>query len=438
MLAGRSLRAFADGYVAILLPVHLSRLGFEAFAVGAISTAALLGSALLTLALGMSAHRVRRRPALLGAALLMAATGVGFAAVHGFWPLLLIAFVGTLNPSGGDVSVFLPLEHTVLAHTTADEERTAMFARYSFVGAAFGAVGALSAGAVDWFAPTISPATTLDLLFVLYGVLGLITFWLYRGLSPAVEIGEDSRPSPLGPSRRRVYKLAALFSIDAFGGGLVVNALLALWLYERFGLSVATTGAIFFATKLCSAVSYFLAVPLAKRFGLVNTMVFTHLPANVCLMLTAFAPTIEIAFALLIVRGLLSEMDVPTRSSYVMAVVSPEERPAAASVTAVPRSLASALAPLLSGWLLTVSLFGWPLVLAGALKAGYDLALLWQFAKVKPPEEVARRSCPGAVTVVASGPAFSRAASLAASASSQSRNAAILGRDAVAFGHTIQ
>ena len=207
---------------------------------------------------------MRRRPALLGAALLMAATGVGFAAVHGFWPLLLIAFVGTLNPSGGDVSVFLPLEHTVLAHTTADEERTAMFARYSFVGAAFGAVGALSAGAVDWFAPTISPATTLDLLFVLYGVLGLITFWLYRGLSPAVEIGEDSRPSPLGPSRRRVYKLAALFSIDAFGGGLVVNALLALWLYERFGLSVATTGAIFFATKLCSAVSYFLAVPLSQ------------------------------------------------------------------------------------------------------------------------------------------------------------------------------
>jgi len=269
-----------------------------------------------------------------------------------------------------------------------------MFARYSFVGAAFGAVGALSAGAVDWFAPTISPATTLDLLFVLYGVLGLITFWLYRGLSPAVEIGEDSRPSPLGPSRRRVYKLAALFSVDAFGGGLVVNALLALWLYERFGLSVATTGAIFFATKLCSAVSYFLAVPLAKRFGLVNTMVFTHLPANVCLMLTAFAQTIEIAFALLLVRGLLSEMDVPTRSSYVMAVVSPEERPAAASVTAVPRSLASALAPLLSGWLLTVSLFGWPLVLAGALKAGYDLALLWQFAKVKPPEEVAEARIP--------------------------------------------
>src|SRR5215207_10002483 len=236
--------------------------------------------------------------------------------------------------------------------------------------------------------PAVAPATNINILFVLYGLLGLLTFALYRGLSAAVEVGDGSPPVPLGPSRRRVYGLAALFSVDAFGGGLVVNALLALWLYERFGLSVSTTGAIFFATKLCSAISYFLAVPLARGFGLVNTMVFTHLPANILLMLTAFAPTIEVAFLLLILRGLLSEMDSPTKSSYVMAVVRPEERPAAASVTAVPRSLAAAVAPLLSGWLFTVTLFGWPLVIAGALKAAYDLALLWQFSKVKPPEEL--------------------------------------------------
>jgi MFS family permease len=388
VLLARSLRAFGDGYVAILLPLHLSRLGYDAFGVGLISTASLLGSTLLTLALGLVAYRIPRRRALLAAALIMVATGLGFAGMNGFWPLLVIAFVGTLNPSGGDVSVFLPLEHTVLAHVVADEDRTLAFARYSFVGAFFGALGALSVGVVDWLATVIAPSTTIAALFALYGALGLLTFLLYRHLSPRVEAGTDAPPAPLGPSRWIVYRLAALFSVDAFGGGLVINALLTIWLSERFGISVATIGAIFFVTSLCSAVSYFAAVPLARRFGLINTMVFTHLPSNLFLILTAFAPNIWIAFGLLILRSLLSQMDVPTRSSYVMAVVRPEERPAAASVTAVPRSLASALAPLLSGWLLTVSPFGWPLVLAGTLKAVYDLTLLRQFATIKPPEEL--------------------------------------------------
>jgi predicted MFS family arabinose efflux permease len=317
----------------------------------------------------------------------MILTGLGFVGVEAFWPLLVIAFVGTLNPSGGDVSIFLPLEHTVIAHVVADEDRTAVFARYSFVGALFGALGALSAGAVDWLAPIVPPETVISVLFGAYGVLGVFTLILYRGLSPAAEAGTDTPPAPLGPSRGIVYQLAALFSVDAFGGGLVINSLLALWLGTRFGVSVSTVAAIFFVTTLCSAVSYFAAVPLARRFGLINTMVFTHLPSNMFLILTAFAPTIWAAFALLIFRGLLSQMDVPTRSSYVMAVVRPEERPAAASVTAVPRSLASALAPLLSGWLLTMSSFGWPLVIAGGLKAAYDLALLRRFSKIKPPEE---------------------------------------------------
>lgn len=387
VLWARSLRAFGDGYVAILLPLHLSRLGYDAFAVGLISTATLLGSALLTLGVGLVGHWISRRRALLAAALVMAATGAGFAGITDFWPLLVIAFVGTLNPSGGDVSIFLPLEHTVLAHVVPDEDRTAIFARYSFVGAFFGALGALSVGAVDWLAFVIAPPTILTMLFGLYGILGILTFLLYRGLSPKAEAATERLPAPLGPSRGTVYHLAALFSVDAFGGGLVVNALLALWLSERFGISIATVGSIFFVTSLCAAVSYFAAVPLARRFGLVNTMVFTHLPSNLFLILTAFAPTVGTAFGLLIARSLLSQMDVPTRSSYVMAVVRPEERPAAASVTAVPRSLASSLAPLLSGWLLTLTPFGWPLVLAGTMKAAYDLALLKRFSRIKPPEE---------------------------------------------------
>ena len=336
-------------------------------------------------------HRVGRLPdsprrALLAAGLLMAGTGVGFAGVEGFWPLLVIAFVGTLNPSGGDVSLFLPLEHTVIAHVVADEERTAAFARYSFVGAFFGALGAFSVGTVDWLAPVIAPSTMVS---------GPVrTLWchraahvlLYRHLSHKAEAGTDSPPAPLGPSRGIVYRLAALFSVDAFGGGLVINAFLALWLSQRFGISVSTIGAIFFVTSLCSAVLF--------RGGAAGSTVRldqhdgVHAPTVQCLA----DPDRLRAHDLDRVRAadpaeLLSQMDVPTRSSYVMAVVRPEERPAAASVTAVPRSLASALAPLLSGWLLTVSPFGWPLVLAGTLKVAYDLTLLRQFSAIKPPEE---------------------------------------------------
>jgi MFS family permease len=387
ILLARSLRAFGDGYVAVLLPVHLSLLGYGALAIGAISTATLLGSAILTIALGVFAHHIRRRRALLAASLLMAMTGFAFAGLTGFVPLLLVAFVGTINPSSGDVSVFLPLEHTILAQAVPASERTATFARYSFAGSVVAAAGALAAGAVDWLTPILDRGTIIDLFFVFYGVTGLASFALYRSLSPVAEQAEHAPATPLGPSRRRVYGLAALFALDSFGGGFVVNSLLALWLFERFGLDVATTGTIFFVTGLCSAFSYFAAVPLARRFGLINTMVFTHLPANVFLLSAAFAPTVTAAFVLLICRSLLSQMDVPTRSAYVMSVVTPEERPAAASLTAVPRSLASAVAPLLSGWLLAASPFGWPLVIAGGLKIVYDLMLLHRFSAVKPADE---------------------------------------------------
>lgn len=391
----RGLRAFGDGYVSILLPVHLAQRGFDALAVGAVSTATLLGSALLTLALGFVAHRAPRRRALLCASLLMAGTGIGFAAAQGLWPLLLVAFAGTLNPSGGDVSVFLPLEHTVLAQSAPEAEQTAVFARYAFIGSVVGALGTLASGTVDWLGPALGRGAVVNALFVLYGALGAASFLIYRRLSPAIEGGGATAPSALGPARRRVYGLAALFSVDALGGGLVLNSLLALWLFGRFGVDVATTGAIFSATGLCSAASYFAAVPLARRFGLLNTMVFTHLPSNLFLCLAAVAPDLWTAFGFLVLRSLLSQMDVPTRSSYVMAVVRPEERPAAASVTSVPRSLASAAAPLLSGRLLAASPAGWPLIAAGLLKATYDVALLRSFARVRPAGESAPPPRPG-------------------------------------------
>lgn len=388
IVAGRGLRSFADGLIAILLPVYLGQLGYGPLGVGAIATATLLGSALLTVMLGFTAHRLRLRRCLLGAALLMVATGVGFASLRAFWPLLLVAFVGTLNPSGGDVSVFLPLEHSLIAQSVADRARTSAYARYSFVGSLGAAVGALAAGSFDWMQSVLSPSTAARSLFLFYGLVGLVTLVLYTGL-PDVQAMGSQAAAGLGPSRRRVYSLAALFAVDAFGGGFIVNAMLALWLFERFGLSAAAAGAIFFATGLCSSVSFFAAERLAARFGLINTMVFTHLPSSVFLILAAFAPTLPLTIVFLALRSLLSQMDVPTRSSYVMAVVEPEERPAAAGVTAVPRSLAAAVSPTLAGLTLSLSSFGWPLVFAGVLKIAYDLLLLQRFRAVLPPEEIA-------------------------------------------------
>ncbi|QQP89300.1 MFS transporter [Skermanella sp. TT6] len=387
ILVGRGMRSFADGFVALLLPIHLSRLGYGPAEVGLVATATLLGSAALTLGLGFAGHRVPLGRALAGAALLMAATGAGFAGIEAFWPLLLVAFVGTINPSSGDVSVFLPLEHTLIAHLVDDAERTAVFARYSLIGSVGSALGALSIGTLHWFDQAVPEGAATQVLFALYGVLGLATLLLYAGMPDVAPAAEHRRTASLGPSRRRVWGLAALFSVDSFGGGFVVNSLLALWLFQRFGLSAAATGTIFFVTGLCSAVSYLVAVRLARRIGLVNTMVFTHLPANILLILAAFAPTLPVAVVFLVLRSLLSQMDVPARTSYVMAIVEPAERPAAASLTAVPRSLASALSPALAGAMLGAGTFGWPLVCAGALKIAYDLTLLACFRAVKPPEE---------------------------------------------------
>jgi MFS family permease len=392
ILGGRAVRSFADGFVALLLPVYLLELGFDAFAIGTIITSTLIGSALLTLWAGLIAHRHSRRRMLLAACLLMVATGAGFMFARDYWPMLIVAFVGTLNPTAGDVSLFLPLEQTALSQNIEPRRRTALFARYSLIGTLAGAIGALAASlpdlAVGW--PGLPRLAGLQLMFGLYGTLGIVALLLYRPLSPAVEAAAATPPAPLGPSKRIVYDLMALFCIDAFGGGFVVQSLLALWLFQSFGISVATAAAILFWTSLCSAVSYLAAVPISERFGLVNTMVFTHLPANLCLMAVPFAPNLPIAIGLLLVRSALSQMDVPTRTSYVMAVVTPAERPAAASITAVPRSLATAVSPLLAGYLLALTSFGWPLILGGALKATYDVLLLIRFRKLRPPEEVAR------------------------------------------------
>ena len=385
----RGLRAFGDGFISLLLPLYLITLGLTPFQVGVIATATLLGSGVLTLAVGLHAYRFRYRTLLLAATALMTATGLGFATVTEFWPLLIIAVVGTLNPSSGDVSVFLPLEQAVLARVVTDRQRTAMFARYSLVGALAGAAGALFAGAPELVAMTmhVGAKPALQAMFVLYALLGFVSALVYRRLPKSLAVETDAPAAPLRHSKRIVYTLAALFSLDAFGGGFIVQSMLALWLFQKFQLSIAVAGTIFFWTGVLSAFSYLVAVRIANRIGLVNTMVFTHLPSSIMLVLVPFVPDLTWVIVLLLARSALSQMDVPTRNSYVMAVVPPGERAAAASITSVPRSLASAASPLFAGYLLGISSFGWPLVIAGGLKIVYDLLLLATFRSVRPPEE---------------------------------------------------
>ena len=381
MLAARGLRAVCDGYMAVLLPAYLLALGLGQFEVGLISTATLLGSAAATLWVGAWGHRVAPRALLCGAALLMAGTGLGFAGLSSFWPLLVVAFVGTLNPSSGDVSVFLPLEHARIADAAQGEARTALFARYSVLGALCAAVGALAAAVPD-IAHRIAGIDRLDAmraLFVVYALTGLAIFRLYRGLPAPAHGSVHAPPAPLGPSRAIVVRLAVLFSVDSFAGGLVVNALLSLWLLQRFGITLSQAGVFFFWAGLLSAASQFAAPQVAARFGLLNTMVFTHIPANICLVLAALAPARAAGW----VRA---QMDVPTRTAYVMGVVTPAERTAAASFTAVPRSLASAMSPALGGALFAAGWISAPMVLCGALKIAYDLTL-WRAFHMHPPRE---------------------------------------------------
>src|SRR6201997_157886 len=315
----------------------------------------------------------------------------GFAAVAEFWPLLVIAVVGTMNPTSGDASIFVPLEQTVLTETIEPRRRTALFARYSVIGSCATALGVLAAGFSDYATAwaRCSRSTATQLMFGLYAFLGLGAFLLYRPLSPAVEVADKTPEAPLGPSKKLVYGMAVLFGMDSFGTGFLVQSLLALWLYQAFQVSVTTTATILFWSGVCSAISYLVAVPIAERIGLIKTMVFTHLPSNVLLILIPFAPNLATAIALLLARSALSQMDVPTRTSYVMAVVTPPERPAAASITAVPKTFAWAAGSMISGYLLTLSTFGWPLLIAGTVKGTYDILLLIKFQKVRPPEKAA-------------------------------------------------
>jgi MFS family permease len=389
LYGARALRGFGDGFAILILPVYLTAIGFSPLEIGIVASASLLGTAALTLIVGFIAPRFELRNLFLAGAGLIVLTGLIFPAAETLTPVLLVAFIGSINPSGGDLGMLVPLEHALLTKETADRDRTGVFARYSLIGALTAAVGALAAALPELLASHGWPKPgAIKLMFYLYAALGLLAALLYARL-PRDHTHAQNRPkSALGPSRNIVYQLAALFSLDAFAGGFVVQSLLALWLFQQFNLSLESASLFFFCSSLLGAMSFPVAAWLSRRIGLVNTMVFTHIPSSLCLIAAAFSSNLTVVLSLLLVRSALSQMDVPTRSSYVMAVVTPAERTAAASVTAVPRSLASSISPAIAGFMLAGPFSALPLVVCGCLKIAYDLALLRMFRHTKPPEEV--------------------------------------------------
>ena len=368
LYAARAARGFGDGFAAIILPAYLLEIGFNPFQIGLVATAALLGSAATTLAIGLLAPRYHLRTLLLACAALMVVTGIAFPSLQHFVFIAVVAFIGTILLAAQEF-ISKRLGAVARAHENPTFGWVVFVFLFQFAVAVYG--GYFGAG----------------MGILMLAALGLIGALFYSRLPRAEAADTAPRATALGPSRRRVYKLAALFSLDAFAGGFTVQSLMALWLFERFDLSLAAASAFFFWSNVLTAFSYPVAARLGKRFGLVNTMVFTHIPSSLCLILAAFSPSLTIVLALLLVRSALSQMDVPTRTSYVMAVVTPAERTAAASVTAVPRSLASAVSPAICGALLSTSFLGLPLILCGVLKIAYDLSLLFSFRHIKPPEE---------------------------------------------------
>jgi MFS family permease len=378
LVVARGLRGFADGFAAVLLARYLQNLGLSNFKIGVIVTATLLGSALLTLLAGLRMNHWAAIKVLAASCGLMALTGVGYATFTQFWPLVVVGFVGTLNPSAGDVSLFLPTEQAVMADLSDAHERPHRFAIYNLGGSLAGAAGALVSPLPDRLARNHGwdVVTVQRLSFLIYVVVGAACFLVYRGLRTHAEFETPRRG--LHKSKAIVVRLSALFTLDSAGGGLVVTSLLVLYLDVRFDLSPAATGTTLAAAGVLTAFSQLASPRIAKRIGLVRTMVFTHIPANVFLILAGIVPSAPAAVTFLLLRAALSQMDVPVRQALVMHVVEPDERAAAASVTNVPRSLGAATTPALAGALLQVSSFGWPLVIGGVMKITYDLMLLAQ------------------------------------------------------------
>jgi MFS family permease len=393
LFLSRMVRMFAYGFLAVVLGLYMDAAGFNAHQIGLLVTLTLAGDTVISLVLTTRADRFGRRRTLLLGACLMAGAGFLFASTDRFWLLVLAATIGVISPSGGEVGPFLAVEQAALSQAVAKGRMTAVLAWYNLAGSLCTALGAFTSGALAQalHAHGMSLHEGYRAIVMAYGGLGLVLAVVAFSLSPGVEVSLASANraparAQLGLSRSRavVLRLSALFALDAFAGGLVVQSLVAYWFHVRFGLDPGLIGAIFFGANLLAGVSALAAARLAKRFGLLNTMVFTHLPSNLLLVLVPFMPNLPLVILVFLLRFSLSQMDVPTRQAYMLAVVSPEERSAAGGVANVARTIGAAASPMLAGLLLgSTSLLGGIFVLAGSLKVVYDLLLLAAFGKMR-------------------------------------------------------
>ena len=389
LFATCGVRSFAYGFLSVVLGLYLDAIGLTTTAIGWIFTAALAGGAVMTIVITTVADSFGRKTLLILGAVLMAIAGWVFAISNDPLVLTLAAIVGTISPSGKEVGPFLSIEQAILPETTQDQHRTTAFSAYNLIGSLCGALGALAVALPSLFSiPQITGYRFLVWGYVICAVMMMVLFGL---LSPAIETKTKtvSGVRMIGVQRSRgiVAKLAGLFALDAFAGGFIVQSIIAYWFYLRYKTDLNVLGGIFFGTNLLAALSFLAAPAIARRFGLLNTMVFTHLPSNVLLLLVPLMPNLELAVVMLLVRNLLSQLDVPTRQSYTMAIVDPDERAASAGILSVARNAGAALAPLFTGPILAVPSLGLPFLLAGGLKIIYDLWIFAVFRKVKPPEE---------------------------------------------------
>jgi MFS family permease len=389
----RSTRLFAYGALSVVLVFYLTSLGLSTSQTGLLLTLTLVGDTVVSLYLTTRADRIGRRRMLIIGAMLMAAAGLAFASTRNFVFLVVAGTIGVISPSGNEVGPFLSIEQAALAHVVPSQTRTSVFARYALAGSFATAAGALSGGALSHVLQqrAVPAVESYRVVVLLYALLGVVLALLFTRVSPAAEVSVSGAGSfGIGRSRDVVLKLSGLFALDSFGGGFVVQSFAAYWFYLRFGVNAATLGAIFFWANVLAGISALLASRLATCVGLVRTMVFTHLPSNILLILVPVMPNLTLAIVVLLARFSISQMDVPTRQSYVMAVVAPDERSAAGGITGVARTIGAALAPVFAGFLYArPALMSVPFFIAGGLKVAYDLLLYRSFVSVRTPEDAA-------------------------------------------------